>query len=87
MLSRVSWIVSGMTSEPKYMEKAISWSKKSISLREEPYNIDTYAALLYKTGKKEEAIAQEKRVIALAQKRNIATTPYEEQLKRFEEGK
>jgi hypothetical protein len=87
MLSRLSYIVNSMTNESKYLDKAIAWSKRSISLREEPFNIDIYAALLYKTGKKEEAIAQEKRGIALAQQRNIPTTQYDAQLKRFEEGK
>jgi thiol-disulfide isomerase/thioredoxin len=86
MLSRVSWIVSTMTSDPKYLEKSISWSKKSVSLREEPFNTDIYAAVLYKAEKKEEAIKQEKKAIALAQKRNVSTTSYEEQLKRFEAG-
>ena len=85
MLSKVSWIVSSLTSDSKYMEKALSWSKKSVSIREEPFNIDTYASILFKMGKKDEAIKQEKRVIALAKKRNISALPYEEALKKMEE--
>jgi len=87
MLSKVSGIVSSMTSEAKYMEKALSWSKKSVSIREEPFNTDNYASILFKMGKKDEAVKQEKKVIALAKKRNISAIPYEEALKKMEESK
>ncbi len=85
MLSKVSWMVSSMTNEQKYMEKALYWSKRSVSIKGEPFNIDTYASILFKMGKKDEAIKQEKRVIALAKKRNISALPYEEALKKMEE--
>jgi thiol-disulfide isomerase/thioredoxin len=84
MLSKVSWIVSAMTADSKYMEKALSWSKKSVSIKEEPFNTDTYASLLFKMGKKDEAIKQEKKVIAMAKERNISSIPYEEALKKME---
>lgn len=87
MLSNVAWIVSSLTNESKYMEKALSWSKRSVSIKGEPFNIDTYASLLFKMGKKDEAIKQEKKVIALAKKRNISAIPYEEALKKMEEPK
>jgi len=87
ILNNVAWIVSSMTTESKYLEKALSWSKRSVSIREEPFNADTYAAILFKTGKKDEAIEQEKKVIALAKKRNISAIPYEEALKKMEEPK
>jgi thiol-disulfide isomerase/thioredoxin len=87
LLSKVSWIVSSMTTESKYMEKALSWSKRSVSIKEEPFNTDTYASLLFKMGKKDEAIEQEKKVIAIAKKRNISSIPYEEALKKMEEPK
>jgi hypothetical protein len=87
MLSNVAWIVSSLTSESKYMKKALSWSKRSVSIKGEPFNIDTYASLLFKMGRKDEAIKQEKKVIALAKKRNISAIPYEEALKKMEEPK
>jgi len=87
MLSRVSWIVSSMTTDLKYLGKALSWSKKSISIRAEPFNTDTYASILFKMGKKEEAIKQEKKVIELAKQQKISTTPYDEALKKMEESK
>ena len=87
ILSKVSWIVSSMTTDPKYLEKALSWSKKSVSLKEEPFNVDTYASILFKMGKRDEAIKQEKKVISIAKKRNISSLPYEEALKKMEEPK
>jgi hypothetical protein len=87
LLSKVSWIVSSMTTESKYMEKALSWSKRSVSIKEEPFNTDTYASLLFKMGKKEEAVMQEKRAISLARQRNMSPLPYEEALKRMEDSK
>jgi tetratricopeptide (TPR) repeat protein len=87
MLSRVSLIVSSMTSDSSYLVKALSWSKKSVSIREEPFNTETYASLLFKMGKKDEAINQQKRAIELAKKRNISAVPYEETLKKMQESK
>lgn len=87
MLNRLAWIVSSMTSDSIYLKKALSWSKKSVSIREEPPNGDTYASLLFKMGKKDEAIDQEKKVIALAKKMNISAAPYEDVLKKMEETK
>jgi thiol-disulfide isomerase/thioredoxin len=86
-LINVAWITCSMTSEPKYLEKALSWAKRSVDIREEPYNADTYASLLFKMGKKEEAIKQEKRVIDIAKKRNISSLRFEEALKKMEEPK
>ena len=87
MLSNIAWIVSSMTDESKYMEKAVSWSKRSLSIREEPFNINIYASILLKMGKKDEAIEQEKKAIALAKKSNVSAAPYEEALKKMEEPK
>lgn len=84
MLSNIAQIVSSISFEPKYEEKALSWFKRSVSIREEPSNTDAYAALLLRMGKKEEAITEEKRTIDLAKKRNIPTKPYEETLRKME---
>jgi len=87
MLSSVAWMVANMTSEKKYLEKALSWSKRSVSLKEQPFNLDNYAALLYKMGKKDEAKKQERKAIALAKKNNVSSVPYETTLKKMEESK
>ena len=87
MLSRVSWFVSSITTDVKYLGKALSWSKKSVSILAEPFNTDTYASILFQMGKKDEAIKQEKKVIALAKQQKISTIPYDEALKKMEESK
>jgi thiol-disulfide isomerase/thioredoxin len=84
MLSNVALFVSNVSNDQKYLDKALSWSKKSVSIKEEPFNADIYASILFKLGNKEEAINQEKKVIALARSRNMDTKPYEDSLKRME---
>ncbi|MCX6245389.1 MAG: thioredoxin domain-containing protein [Bacteroidetes bacterium] len=87
MLNNMAWSFYSMTVDVKYLEKALSWSKQSVSLRREPFNLDTYATILFKLGKKEEAIKQEKEAIALAKKTNATPAQYEDALKRMENSK
>ena len=46
--------------------KALEWSKRSLKENNEPAFIDTYANLLYKLGKKDEAIIWEQKAFDLA---------------------
>jgi thiol-disulfide isomerase/thioredoxin len=87
LLTNVALFVSNVSTDPKYLEKALSWSKKSVSIKSEPSNVDTYASLLFKMGKKDEAVQQEKKAISLAKERNISSIQYEESLKKMEAGK
>jgi thiol-disulfide isomerase/thioredoxin len=87
MLSNISWMVSSITSDTIYMKQALAWSKRSVSLREEPNNLSVYATLLFKMGNKSEAVEQEKKAIALAKERNVSATQYEDALKRMEDTK
>jgi thiol-disulfide isomerase/thioredoxin len=84
MLYNVAQIVSSISNDPKFLEKALLWAERSVSIREEPVNTDMYASLLFKMGKKDEAIKQEKRAIDLAKKRNTYANSYEESLKKME---
>jgi thiol-disulfide isomerase/thioredoxin len=84
MLSNIAQIVSSMSSEQKFQEKALSWLKRSVSIREEPANTDAYASLLFKMGNKDEAIKQEKKAIDLAKKNYTSSASYEAALKRME---
>jgi thiol-disulfide isomerase/thioredoxin len=87
LLSGVAWMVSSMTTEQKYLEKALSWFKRSVSLMEEPVNLDRYASLLFKMGKTDEAIKQEKKAISLAKQMNISAVSYEAALKKMDQPK
>lgn len=52
--------------DPKYLNMAIDWIKCSIEIHIDAYNADTYASLLYKLNKKEEAEIMELKAIELA---------------------
>lgn len=63
------------------LETALKWSERSIELLKLPGNLDTYANLLAKLGRKKEAITIEKEAIKLAKKQGIDTEELEQSLK------
>lgn len=67
-LNSIAWTFYEQVKDPKQLKKATAWAKKSVSLSENPYNLDTYSHLLHATGNKKEAIVQQKRAIELAKK-------------------
>lgn len=71
--------------EKRYLEKALIWGKRSLSLKKEPESLDTYACLLFATGKTAEAITIEKEAILLAKERSLSPKKYQETLKMMEE--
>jgi len=79
--------VNSFTGSKKHLEKAAEWSKRSIELNDVPFNNDTFAAILFKLGKKEEAIKTQKKVIELARKNNLSTKNYENTLLKMQSGK
>ena len=85
MLNRMAWYFFQIASDPKYLEKAADWAKKSISIQSTHENNDTYANLMFKLGNKNEAVKYEKTAIELARKVNAPLQTYEESLKKFEE--
>jgi len=59
------------------VQEALEWSKRSFKDKENPMFIDTYANLLYKMGRKEEAIQWQEKAIALvseAEKKDYEAT-------------
>ena len=86
-LNNVAWQVVTLTRDKAILTKAAEWAKRSVELREEPSNTDTYAAILFKLGKKEEAIATEKRAIELAKKTQMPTLNYEQALMKMQSTK
>lgn len=65
------------------LQKALVWINRSIELESNYYNNDTQAALLYKMGKKKEAIKAAEKSIALAKKEGVDATSTEELLKKI----
>jgi thioredoxin 1 len=70
MLNSISWTFYENISDKKLLSKATKWAKRSLELHEEYANADTYAALLYKTGKKNEARKAAELAIQLGKKEN-----------------
>lgn len=89
MLNRISWNVLQLCSvyevslSKKYLEKALSWVKRSVSAKSEPANNDVYAQILFKLGRKDEAIHHERTAIALAKQQKVSSKEYDATLKRM----
>lgn len=69
-LNTAAWNFYKLTDKRENLETAIHWIQRAIAYREDPAYIDTYAHLLYKLGRKNDAIAaQEKAVNIIAAER------------------
>ncbi|RVU00035.1 DUF255 domain-containing protein [Mucilaginibacter limnophilus] len=66
VLNNYAWAVFENCDDVACMNKALAWSKQSLSgeAANEPGFMDTYANLLYKLGKKDEAIKVEQEAVA-----------------------
>lgn len=80
-LNEYAWGYVQMMSNSKDLEEAVKWSERAIALVESPTNLDTYANLLSKLGRKKEAIKVEKKAIKLARKSKEDTKDLQQMLK------
>ncbi len=65
-LNSYAWTVFQNCPDMKCVTEALDWSKRSFKNEENPAFIDTYANILYKLGKKDEALTWEKKALDLA---------------------
>lgn len=65
-LNEYAWSVFLNCSDMDCVEAALEWSKRSFEDKSNPAFIDTYANLLYKLGKKDEALQWEQKALDLA---------------------
>ena len=66
------------TADTKSLENALRWSKRSLEIYPDNHMfIDTYANLLYKLGRKEEAITKETEALNIAKREKSDPTVYE----------
>ena len=86
MLNNVAWIVHQISKDKKYLGKALLWSKRSVELKSDASTNDTYAALLYDLGNKEEAVKYCKIALGKARAAGIPSETIEENLKKYETG-
>ena len=71
MLNSVAWNFYENIDDKAMLAKAEGWIKKSIEIEKSYANVDTYAAVLYKLGKKEEALKAVDEALSLATKEEI----------------
>jgi len=76
MLNHFAWTFYEHVDGGIYLDLAIGWIKRSVELKQDCFNTDTYAALLYKRGKKAEAEAMALKAIELGKitKTDISAT-------------
>lgn len=65
-LNQFAWTIFETCKDMKCVEDALAWSKRSFSENQDPSFMDTYANLLYKLGRKEEAISWQEKAVGLA---------------------
>ncbi len=65
-LNNYAWTVFQNCPDMTCVAEALEWSKRSFSKEDNPMFIDTYANILYKLGKKDEAINWEQKALDLA---------------------
>ncbi len=75
-LNSISWDFYEKVSDKSALVKAESWAGKAVELNPEYPTLDTYAALLYKNGKKELAFEYANKAIAAAKKENYTKDDY-----------
>jgi len=83
-LNNLAWDIFKNCQDAKYLTEAANWSKTSFKDNNNPVYMDTYANILYKLGKKKEALVVENKAVALAGKSNNAS--YLETLNKMKKG-
>lgn len=65
-LNNFAWAVFENINDSKILYDALSWSKMTLAEGDFPHTLDTYANILYKLGKKTEAIPFEEKALNIA---------------------
>lgn len=77
-LNGMAWTFYENVADKQAMLKAEEWAKRSTELNTEYANLDTYASVLYKNGKKAEALAAANKAIEFAKKDGMTADDYKE---------
>ncbi len=83
-LNSFAWTVFENCPDMNCVAEALEWSKRSFKDKENPMFMDTYANILYKMGKKNEAITWEEKALSLAEENGKKT--YQETLDKMKKG-
>jgi hypothetical protein len=85
-LNKAAWSFYTMTNDPNVIATAISWAERANMFYKSPQSLDTYARLLYKSGKKDEAIAAQAEAVKLQSNLGFPTKSYDEVLTNMKSG-
>jgi len=87
-LNNHAFTIYTFTKDPFYTDKALAFSKRSLEFYESPPSIDTYARLLYRAGKNEEAIQWLEKALALIRDKKAPPFPnnYPEMITKIKAG-
>jgi thioredoxin-related protein len=85
-LNQYAWRIFENCSDAACVNQALEWSKRSVDITNSHMFIDTYANLLYKTGKKQQALAWEEKALKLAKDANEDFSSYEEVIEKIKKG-
>lgn len=77
ILNSISWTFYESVNDKEALLKAEAWAKKACELESTYPNLDTYAAVLYKTGKKDLALETANKAIELAKKEKYSPSDYQ----------
>ena len=86
-LNQVAWTFYENVDDTDMLEKALSWAKRSIEIEEDYYNTDTYAALLYKLGRYDEALEAAEYAIEVANRTDMNYSGTEQLIEMINEKK
>lgn len=86
-LNEIAWNFFEKVADTKALENALRWSKRSLEIYPDNHMfIDTYANLLYKLGRNEDAIVKETEALNFAKSTKSDTKGYEKTLKKMNSG-
>jgi len=83
-LNNFAWTVFENCKDMTCVKEALEWSRRSFKDKEDPMFMDTYANILYKLGKKDEAIKWQEKAIALVPESD--RKDYQETLDKMKKG-
>jgi thioredoxin-related protein len=85
-MNNFAWTVFENCSDAACVASALDWSKQSFADNQSHQYMDTYANLLYKAGKKQEAITWETKAMTLAKEAKEDTGDYQATLDKMKKG-
>jgi len=79
----MAWKFYENVDDPKALAEALKWIQKSLEMVEAYANLDTYAALLFKTGDLENGQKMAQKAIEVAKENNQDSSATEDLIKKY----